>query len=362
MKNRPDWKTAAVVFVLVVALGCVLTASQSSTSPAIRIHEGESIQAAVDTAPEGAVLQLAAGQYTENITLDKGIAICGPVDGEARITGASPGAVVRIIGEGVEVSLSDLSICDARGFNGHGVSVEGSAAADLTRVTLTGNSWFGVYATDYARITLTDCDVMGNGTSGVSSRDFAQIQLEKCVVSDNTSHGLFALHLSQVTVRDTEIQNNWTGIWAWDATRVYLFNTSVTGNVDYGAMASDAALLVMEDSTIADNGYHGLLFERSSRGMLRRCRIVGNGVDGLFAQEDAILEINECEFSSNGRAGLSISGSSCEGGFDPTYYFGGEITGAGNVVPGPDQPNGNGQIALCPVPPGTWPQGFIAGE
>ena len=130
--------------------------------------------------------------------------------------------------------------------------------------------------------------------------------------------------------------------------------------MSYGAIASTAALLVVEDSMVSNNGHDGLLFEASSRGVLRRSRITGNGANGLFAQEDAILDITDCEFSANESAGLRMSESSCIGGFDPKLYFAGRIEGRGNRVPGPGDENGNRVMALCPPPPSLWPPGFIA--
>ena len=332
----------------------------NASSRLILVPVEASLQEAIDAAPAGSVLQLEAGRYEGNAVIDRGLTLRGPTDGTAHISGGSMGAVIRIVGEGIEVVLEDLTICCARGYEAHGVAIEDSAVVKLLRVRLTENPWFGVSASDHADVTLRDCALVSNGSSGLVSQDFARVCLEGCVLEDNTSHGLLALHVSEVTLVECEIRGNWAGIWAWDATRIRLANSRLTGNVDYGAIASTAALLVVEDSTIENNGYHGLLFEESSRGVLHRSRIVGNGADGLFAEQDAILEIYECEFAANGRAGLRLAFGECIGGFDPERYFAGRIEGAGNVVPGPNEMNGNGEAALCPELPSLWPEDFVA--
>jgi len=351
----------AMLASLLAAVAVEPIGENSAGSP-ILVPVGVSLQEAIDAAPAGSVLRLAAGQYEGNAVVDKSLTLRGPTDGTAQIAGGSMGAVIRIVGEGTEVVLEDLAICCARGYEGHGVAIEGSATAELLRARATGNAWYGVSASDHAEVTLRDCALASNASAGLRTQDFARAHLERCVIEDNTSHGLLALHVSEVTLVGCEIRGNWAGIWGWDGTRVRLTDSLLADNADYGAIASTAALLVVEDSLIAGNGHHGLLFEESSRGVLRRSRIVGNGADGLFAEQDAILEIYECDFTLNGRVGLRLAFGECIGGFDPKRYFAGRVEGAKNVVPGPDAADGNKEAALCPAPPGTWPEGFVVAD
>jgi len=354
------WRS--VVGALLAALLCTEATAQEAPGASgclFHVPSGASIQSAIDLAPVGAVIQLTSGEYTENITIWKSLTIRGSSDGETQLHPSMPGTVVRVAGDNTEVRVEDLMICSAYGYEGHGLAVESAAVVHMTRVVLRDNSWFGVSATDHAKATLTDCTIASNRSAGVMSQDFAQLRLERCVVKNNTSHGLIALHLSELRVRDCEIRANWTGVWAWDATRIWFSNTHLVSNMDYGAIATNAALLVLEEATVANNGHHGLLFEESSRGVLHRSRICSNGADGLFADQDAILEIRDCEFLSNEQAGLRVAWGSCIGGFDPQRYFAGRIEGSGNAVPGPDRPDGNKEMALCPSPPDLWPEGFV---
>jgi len=168
---------------------------------------------------------------------------------------------------------------------------------------------------------------------------FARLRVVDCEVCDNTSHGLLALHLSEVTVERSKIHGNWTGSWAWDASR--------------------AALLLLQGTRVAGTGHHGLLFEESSRGVPCDSSILENGADGLFAEGDEILEIDRCTFAKNGWAGLRVAWGECTGGFDPKRYSAGRIEGAANVAPVPGEPEGNREAALRPSPPALWPDGFL---
>lgn len=349
-----------IAFALLVAMAYGATAAEPGP-PLVPVAPGTSIQAAIDSAPAGAVLRLEAGEYAETVTIDKSVTLRGPDDGEARWTGTEAGCVLHITGEGVTVGIERLTIHGARGYDGHGIAVDGAAVAELVEVLLIGNAWFGLQASEHSEATLVDCSVRENGSAGLISEDFARLRVVDCDVCSNTSHGLLALHLSDATIERSEIGGNWAGIWAWDASRVSVAGSYIAGNVDYGAIVSTAALLVLQGTTVTGSGHHGLLFEESSRGVLRDSFIHENGADGLFAEGDAILEIDRCTFAKNGRAGLRVAWGERTGGFDPKRYFAGRIEGAANVVPEPGEPEGNGEAALCPAPPALWPNGFLEG-
>lgn len=365
--SRYRWKSVSAVLLAgaLIAFGAITNGSSADAAasrPSILVAEGDSIQAAIDMAAEGSVIELVPGRYEGSLSVDKSLTILGPAEGEARIAGGSSGAVLRIAGEGIEVRLETLSICCSRAYNGHGIAIEGSAIVELHRVLLVENAWFGLWAADRTEVIAEDCTFASNGSAGLMAQDFAKIRLDQCIVRDNTSHGILALHFSELTVDDTEILGNWAGIWAWDAARVALNDTGLRRNADYGAIASNASLLVIENSTIEGNGHHGLLFEESSRGLLRGCLVTENGADGLFATQDAILEILDSEFTRNGGAGIRVASSFCIGGFDPKEYFAGTVEGARNRIPGPDASNSNAEAALCPWPSAMWPEGFVAAD
>jgi nitrous oxidase accessory protein NosD len=351
-----------LAIVLVLAVSTCIGAGQNETGTPIVVPEGGSIQDAVDRAPSGAVVVLADGSFNENVVIGKSLTVRGPEIGEAEWTGAAPGPVVRVSGESISVRIEEVTIRDARGHGGHGIAIEGTVLVVLQDVTLRGNAWFGLSAADHSQAVLIDCTVAENDSAGLMSQDYARIELERCIVRDNTSHGVLALHLAEVTVTASQLSGNWAGVWAWDATRVRLVDTVVEHNLDYGAIASTAALLVLDRSTISDNGFHGLLFEESARGVLEESQVIGNGADGLFAEGDAILEIDRCTFARNGRAGIRIAWGECTGGFDPKRYFAGRIEGTDNVVPGPEEQDGNVEAAVCPWPAGVWPPGFLVGS
>jgi len=137
-----------------------------------------------------------------------------------------------------------------------------------------------------------------------------------------------------------------------------LTHVHLTGNSWFGLWASDHAPVTLVECALTFNGSSGLTSLDSAGVRLEPCAVHDNTSHGLLAQEDATLEIYHCEFTSNGSAGLRLSAGPCIGGFDPEIYFSGRIEGSGYFVPGPGEPSGNEETALCPPPPAHGRRGF----
>jgi len=328
----------------------------------IALATGSCLQTAIDEAPPGAIIALAVGQYAGNFKIEKDLTLVGPEQGIAELIGKNTGTVLTICGEETFVELQHLTISRARGFKGHGVAVDDTATVVMESINLHSNQWHGLWTADRSVVRLRNCILRENGSAGLATEDFAQVHLEHCTIADNVSHGLFLMHLSEVAASRCLLEGNWAGVWAWDAVRLELIDCNLLQNGDYGAIASNAALIVAKGSGIQMNGSHGLLFEESSRGILEDCVVSENGGDGLFAAQDAILQITSCRFKLNTGAGIRMAAAECIGGFDPQVFFAGRVEGVGNCIPGPLEENGNRQVSLCPSEGVMWPIGFRVAE
>ena len=69
----------AVVAVLAALFSVLMdsgtAAAEETPSCTITVQPGESIQAAIDAAPEGALICLASGEWQENLTISKSLTI-----------------------------------------------------------------------------------------------------------------------------------------------------------------------------------------------------------------------------------------------------------------------------------------------
>ncbi len=347
------WRTlcgAALVVIVVLATGL---------GAPIVVPLGDSLQAAINAAPSGAVLDLGSGTYRGSLVVDHSLTLRGA--GEATvIEGTEVGAAIRIRGDGIDVRLESLTVQGGKGWEGHGIQTEGAPSVELKSVTVTKNSWCGIWSRDRTSLSLDDCRIVENGTHGLYTWDFSRVELRNCEVSRNKTHGILTFHISELWLTDCAVDENLMGIWAWDGVRVHATRTTVNGNVHNGLAAQNGALLDLSSCVVAQNGGIGLWFTDSGRGVLNGCEIRENGKDGVFLEKDGITEFYGCTIWENAGAGICASTPACTGSFVSGAPFKGWIKGADNVVPGPGEDGGNHEAALCPVYPGSiWPTGFL---
>ena len=94
-------------------------------SDELTLTEGDDLQAAVDEAAEGATLVLDEGDFEGGITIRKNLEIRGI--GEACIVGTR-GSVLRVIGEGVVLTLDNVVLAEGRSELGGAVHLVGGAS------------------------------------------------------------------------------------------------------------------------------------------------------------------------------------------------------------------------------------------
>jgi len=157
---------------VLLAIG-ILSATLSSSSQPVRViivPPDASLQAAIEAAPEGAVIQLQAEEYAENLTIEKSITLRGFADAPERVLlgPKSGGPVVTIRGnESARIVLEGFTVQGARGYLPDGVFCQASGAV--------------VFRSLVAR----DCR-----GSGISVYGDGQVQVEGCRLYDNGAYGL----------------------------------------------------------------------------------------------------------------------------------------------------------------------------
>ncbi len=173
---------------------------------AVTVQPGQSIQQAINTVAEGALVCLAPGTFTENITIAKSLALRGAgrtqtvLQGAVRIErdqeievtlasltvrGSRLGAGVRIAGKAL-VTLDDIAITESF----MGVLAVGSARVMIANALVSGNQYDGVRAEGAATVTVQNAQITDNGLDGLVTRDSAVLQLSESVIENNKRCGL----------------------------------------------------------------------------------------------------------------------------------------------------------------------------
>lgn len=247
---------------------------------------GESIQAAIDSAPTGAIIELSPGTWHENLTIAKPLTLKGAGATETIISSDEAGYPVILVTSQQTISVTIEGVAIAGGY--------GEGCRDQAG----GLCPHGVLALGQARLELISCEVQGNALCG-----------------------LFASDQAQVTAAQTAFTHNQTGVWVHSSAQAQLEQATVFQN-DYGLVASARANLVVRGSTIADNAR-----------------------DGVLVADGARVYLWQSEIARNGRIGVCLDIPGC---YRTQRNFTGLVRGAGNTVPSTGDPNGNGLAPFCP--------------
>ncbi len=301
-------RTRSSLGLVVPALLLLVSLSPRRAQPlcAVTVLPNQSVQAAVDSAPPGAVICLPPGIWRENLVIGKPLTLRGSGPAATAILAAEPGRpVIRVEGGvPVEVALEGLKLGEGRfaePYENHGILVGGRARLLLADCAIEGNEWHGVLVESEAQAAFIRCRVAGNWVYGIAVDGGAEVVISDCVIEGNGSHGIGVLASCPVTVR----------------------SSTVRGNGSHGiALSGDSPALAISGCTVEGNGWSGVLVGASVQ-----VTILGNVIRG------------------NGEYGVALHEGPCA---STEGAFAGRVAGGGNTIPPPGSPGGNGLGALCP--------------
>lgn len=254
----------SIVFLLLVLPATASAAPTLCVAPGGAGGCHASIQAAVDAAPPGATVQVAAGTYVENVitAIDRSVTIAG-ADADTTIVDGAAAAPVFVLRGRASVSLSGLTLRNGT----TGLSILGGVKATVTDCVVRDNAATGVSLEDRSRLTITDCTVSDNGLDGIASggeqRHRNQVDVARCDISGNARYGVVAGD-TKLRIYDSTIDDNGQrGIRA--SLLGTLSGSTVSRNHDGGiALSGYPGVTRILNSTISGNdtpgGYGGALY------------------------------------------------------------------------------------------------------
>jgi len=329
------------------------------------------IQPAIEAAPAGATIEIAAGVYEEHLyILEKPLTLRGQGE-NTTIQGVLPGVPVvqiqatqplQVLLEAMSIVGPDLDPALIQAFGGaEDVVISGSTQAVLRHVQISRALAQGVAIRDTADVVIEDSQVFRNGqgiTASGSSRvtirrvlafangiiigGSAQAQLEEVLVFVNSGAGIVVsgpraglAAPTQVLIRDSHVGGNGfggpaPGISISGGTDVQILRTRIYGNHGHGL-------------SIIDNPHSAVKLE------LSRSSIFSNRYSGIFAtlrNPDTQVELTENEIYANIEYGVEVDTPPCSS--IPTSPVRGTISGRKNMIPGPGEGFSNYLGAVCP--------------
>ncbi len=255
---------------VVVLLGLLLGTSCSDSANRVTGGSGDvlvvsntgggdfdTIQAAVDAAHSGDLVQVRSGTYAERVVVDKTLTIVG--DGLAPVVNADtvpplpsslPGdSAVLVIRDAVDVVIEGLSFSGPE----DGIIVRDSADVTLHNVNASGNGGNGVDIRSSLNVTVSGT-FADNGDHGVRVRkESSAVVLESSTMTGNVDDGIRVRDSSDVLVRDNNSSHNGDhGIEVRDSTGVEVVDNTANDNVGFGIRIRDSDALV-ENNTAVGN-------------------------------------------------------------------------------------------------------------
>jgi parallel beta-helix repeat protein len=298
------------LFLLAVVLSLIPCCWAAGRETTLRVKSGESIQAAIDAAPEGASIDLEAGIWEENLVIEKSLTLRGSGKGEAVLRSAREGMPVVWIWiseeevQTVSVTLEGLSIGGAFGYDPHWPE----------------RGAYGVLVQDNVRVEITRCTISANRWSGIALLDDAEVIVRESTISENDWYGIWLWDAATVTILDSRISTNSGGIW---------FQGTSSGE--------------LRGTIVSDNCWKGMWFDQSARVSVVECSISKNGEDGIRVGNYAQATVVDNQLFENEGYGVGLLQSTCCGA-----VFHGYVAGRGNVIPNPGEEGGNAKGGFFP--------------
>ena len=318
-------------FVLFISLQPMFVSVLAQDSYTLTVGPGESIQAAIDIAPQGATIYLARGTWTENVIITKTVTLQGA-------------------GE-------DLTVLDGKVDNQPVLEIRGDTPITVTVQSLrvTGSSCEGgIRVSGWATLVLSDSAVVSNTYYGVGIFNPAQASITRCIISGNTGYGIMVGYTptaplnpdAVISISDCTITNNNAfipsqetpvaghGVWLFGSASVRIANCTISYNL-HGLLSRNLGPVDIEGCEISSNYSLGIIVTTPIAGtavskvVLKHSKIISNSTGGilLIGKVEAMIEANQ--ILRNGRYGVFLGERPC---VNVDEVFTGSIVGRGNTI------------------------------
>ena len=336
-------------------------------------EDAETIQAAVDTAPEGATVLVPAGTYEETVVVNRSITIAG--EPGATIDGGGAGTVIDVRADEVAIDglaiegVGDATRADSDDL-GHGEDDSDADATDSTPDDPAAAGWewpheqgygapdAGIAASEVDRLHVTNVTVE-TGTTGILLRDVDGAVVEGATVTgaEEWRDGFMGILLfrSGAVVQDSAVEGGKDGVYAHRSPGAVIRSSTFDDN-RFGIH-----LMFTSDALIADNAIRGA--DQGGITMMTdsaRNAVVGNDVRNSnrgIAPAGARSYVGGNVFANN-RQGMSVATHASL--YADNLLYGNDV-GAGatsalpsNVVTGNDFVDNDRHVEATAGSPRMW--------
>jgi parallel beta-helix repeat protein/VCBS repeat-containing protein len=240
MKQNSKFYKLIGLLVVMGLLFAALPIGQVQAAATITVCSGgcsyTTIQAAIDAATAGDIINVASGKYTENVVVNKSVALNGAgaattnivatAAGNDTLTFAASGATVRGFTITHEYTQSELT---AWNFNNKGVGFNQGISGSTLENCIVSLSRNGIYLNTTKNHVIKNNTITNNRTGIALTGVVDGTVITGNIISDNWTIGLVAygtgLDFSKITVSGNTFSNNWYS-------EVLVKDSTGSGNLD----------------------------------------------------------------------------------------------------------------------------------
>ena len=185
-----------------------------TNGPAIIVHSGTSIQAAVDAAQPGTTILIEPGTYAESVVVNKAnIFLLGVPKNGAAIIIQNPGSEEDGISVGDAGDGFSLKNVTVQGFTENGVVLDSVDRFTISHVKVINNGEYGIFPVHSSHGTVDHCTASGHSDTGIYVGQSSDVNMAFNVAYENVN-GLEIENSSNVNVTNNQSYNNVAGILA----------------------------------------------------------------------------------------------------------------------------------------------------
>jgi parallel beta-helix repeat protein len=232
---------------LLLLIGWLITSFVSSTGAEtiIRVPDDYgTIAEAISAAPDGAVIEIAEGDYWESIQIDRPLSLLG--DGQV---------ILHAVGDEAVIAITDT----------HNVVIEG--------LHLQGGK-YGIFVTRSQRVQIQHNLIEGSRLVGIKVR-MASVRIVGNIIQNALAPYGRGIHITNTT----------------DYPPSQVLENTIQGNALSGISTNMTSLVVIERNTLQENGQIGIAVTEMSHAVVRGNQVESNGENGIYITDQSLAAV-----------------------------------------------------------------------
>ncbi|MEA2709191.1 MAG: hypothetical protein QOF78_1792 [Phycisphaerales bacterium] len=321
MRHALRWLTVAII------LACAVSPAHAAAANEIAVAAGDSIQEAIDKAPEGATITLAAGVFPQSVTITKRLTLQG-AGWEKTVVGAEKQASLTqkdkdeffaaLEATSNKEERARIAIAFATGQAKPTLVVKNAKDVVLRGIKLrgppSGSADGGLTAEslltfDNAAGTISGCAVVGPFMNGITVLGGSDVKIEKSLVAAMWGTGVAVAQRAKLHMSESDIRNCYHRCVTLSSDDATIEKCRISGSAWHGIRYDHCSPKILGNHIFA-NARSGIYASGRSAASVRGNVFWKNEMDAMSCWFDNSDTVESNTIAGNLREGISVLGGS----------------------------------------------------